>query len=178
VSKEQSFCCPICNVTIFSNHCYISHKRFCTKSGNFGYFCSECKKFTYRQGKTNSFSIKSSHICGTLKPCKTCFTQIKENETHQCTLKKETYPFEWPRLGFIIFHEFSNNDHLAPFIAMVYREEEKRGLFCKYIMSEPFLTIADEKEENHLYFKYFKNEVKFTNSKKKVTDDFNINLDL
>ena len=96
LTNETLFPCNICNVTLYSQHCLESHRQFCAKTGNFGYYCENCKKFTYRQGKSNSIILKNTHKCNASKPCRNCFKSLAENETHQCELKKEKMPITWP----------------------------------------------------------------------------------
>ena len=179
LTNETLFPCNICNVTLYSQHCLESHRRFCAKTGNFGYYCENCKKFTYRQGKSNSIILKNTHKCNASKPCRNCFKSLEENETHQCELKKEKMPITWPRLGFIVHQEFIDSGQLTPCLALIAREEELRGKFHKYTFTESFLDIKNEKETDFMNNKYYtENYELFLTLKKnqKFTDDFNVNL--
>jgi hypothetical protein len=177
---EKSFLCPICNVTIFSLHCFSGHKRFCCgKEGNFGYFCILCKKFTYRSGKNTTQVLKKIHKCNNSKPCSICFQPIDENEKHLCLLKKEVFPHNSPKLAFISFHELMENNELIPCFIFILREEEKRGLFTKHTLSDECLNIENCSEKEYFSKKYFLKEEKYSFPKKiNMTDDFKINFEI
>jgi hypothetical protein len=180
VTVESSFLCNICNVTVYSEHCFKSHKRFCgLKNGNFGYKCLDCGTFTYRMGSENSKTLKEKHQCKNLKKCTICFKVQEEN--HLCRLKKETFPtHNWPRLAFISFEHYSENDTLIPFLATIHREEVKRGNFSKHVICASGLNFeCNINKRDHFYFKYFINEQDFIlQQTKKLTDDFKINLEI
>jgi hypothetical protein len=183
VTKELSFQCTLCNLTIFSKHCLQGHRRFCSGSkGNFGYKCLTCGQFTYRTGNTNFEDMVKNHVCGLLK--KQCLICFKENEfNHLCELKKDKISIDWPKLGFIVFDEYLKEDQNIPFCALIYREENERGNFTKYTFFDAnFNSEVKEskiKETNSLFFKYFLDtqENKFETKEKppKQTDDFKIN---
>jgi hypothetical protein len=176
VVKEQNFTCPICNVTVYSNHCFTKHKSFCGRSGRFGYKCLKCNKFSYRRGTNNTTQLKNNHKCENLKPCLVCFELNEPNTTHLCKLKKEKNPKFWPRLAFISYVDMQENE-LSPILASIYREEGKRGNFTKYVFSANFLQIKESKETNSFCFKYSLVNEEFDLTKPKLTDDFKINLE-
>lgn len=185
-TKETPTICDLCNVTVFSTHCYQSHKRFCGYStGNFGYKCLNCGVFTYRNGSQNSVSLKENHRCKNVKNCTVCYKPIEENESHLCALKKEIIsPNNWPRLAFISFEHYVKEDgELVPFLASINREENERGYFSKYVLAANNLQFEiNYKEEQSLFFSYLNvNEQKPPQFKQKdkltLTDDFQINLD-
>jgi hypothetical protein len=93
-----------------------------------------------------------------------------------CKLKQEKLQKFSPRLAFVSYDCMEKNESLTPIIALIYREEEKRGNFTKYLFSENFLDINDTKEVNSLYFEYFLNEENFQNKLPPLTHDFKINL--
>jgi hypothetical protein len=100
ITKEKSTQCKICNVTLYSEKCKKGHKLLCNGVGNFGWKCTLCNKFTYRQGAYNSKKIAENHQCGTLI-CPFCKQFFNNTEEHLCKLRKETVPNKWPNLAFL-----------------------------------------------------------------------------
>ena len=97
VTEETSFICKLCNLTIYSQHCYKGHKKFCgSQSGNFGFKCLKCGTFTYRMGSENSKILRENHECKNLKKCTVCFKAQENN--HLCQLKKEIFPKQTSRV--------------------------------------------------------------------------------
>ena len=108
IVSETSKICSLCNVTMYTKNCEKSHRsNICNGSGNFGWKCLKCNKFTYRSGISNSKAISNLHECG-IKVCKFCQEKINCNDLHICKLRKETYPKSIPGLAFIgMEHTFS-----------------------------------------------------------------------
>jgi len=87
ITNEKSFLCSICNVTCYSNHCFLGHKLLCAGQGTFGFKCLKCQKFTYRYGNLNGTDLKSQHKCGERKNCSSC--RKEKEDDHLCLLMKE-----------------------------------------------------------------------------------------
>ena len=197
VTSEPSFNCLKCNLTLYSQHCFLGHKRFCYgKNISFGIKCKKCQVFTY---KGSSATNIINHQCGAAKMCKFCFQAQEVN--HLCRLKTEFVNKNWPRIGFIgsacidtlpencflctqsqkceVHKDFEKDFEFRLFLIFVYREEKERGSFTKYVMS-PDLNI-NSKEENLLNYKYFKNIDKYPfqkyNQAQKKTTDFERNYE-
>ena len=192
VTEETSFDCPRCNLTLYSQHCLLGHKRFCYgKNVSFGIKCKICNVFTYKGSSTTNII---NHKCGGAKMCKFCFQPQELN--HLCRLKTEYVNKDWPRLGFI---SSCSNDNLPEncflcttnnvtceehtqlekdfefevFLINVYREEKKRGCFTNYVLSTDL--EVNIKEDNVIEYEYYKNIdehpfQKFNKSQKKTTD--------
>jgi hypothetical protein len=191
ISTEIPFDCQKCNVTLYSQHCFLGHKLFCYgQNTSFGMKCKNCNVFTY---KGSSRTNITHHRCGQMKMCKFCFEPQESN--HLCKLKKEFVNKNWPRIGFIGSFSYPNlpekcylciqfgkcSQHskiekdfeFNLFLMSIYREENKRGHFTKHVIS-PDLNI-NQKEENALMFEYFKNIdqhpfQKYNQAQKKTTD--------
>ena len=191
VTSEASFNCLKCNLTLYSQHCFLGHKRFCYgKNISFGMKCKNCHVFTYKgSSSTNIFN----HQCGGTKMCKFCFQPKEPN--HLCRLKTEIVNKNWPRIGFIgsasidnlpencfsctksetcEFHKDIQKDfEFNLFLIFMYREEKKRGSFAKYVLS-PDLNINTRQEDaiNYQYFKNIENHPfqKYNQAQKKTTD--------
>jgi hypothetical protein len=109
ITNEKSFLCKICNVTIYSSHCYKAHKLLCAGKGSFGWKCLKCNKFTYRIGNSNSKLMENIHQCGE-KKCIYC-SQPKDSN-HLCKLKVEHFPTSWPKIAFIgMEHTITTTDN-------------------------------------------------------------------
>ena len=190
VSLESHFNCPKCNLTIYSQHCFLAHKRFCYgKDISFGKKCEKCNVFTYKGSNTNVLN----HQCGVNKMCKFCFEPQEVN--HLCKLKTQLINKNWPRIGFISSATINNleqcflctnfktcKEHTDVkedfefdlFLFVLYREEKERGLFTKYVMS-PDLNM-NTKEEEIIKYEYFKNInkkhpfQKYNQAQKRTTD--------
>ena len=191
MTNEASFNCFKCNLTLYSQHCFLGHKRFCYgKNISFGIKCKNCHVFTY---KGSSATNIINHQCGATKMCKFCFQAQELN--HLCRLKTEFVNKNWPRIGFIgsasidtlpencflclqskICEVHTNLDkdfEFKLFLIFVYREEKQRGSFTKYVLS-PDLNI-NTKQEDVINYQYFKNIdkhpfQKYNQAQKKTTD--------
>lgn len=96
ISNEEHFLCSICNITVYSHHCYLRHRKICGKKGYLGWKCTKCNRFFYRSGSSGedfftSDNIKKTHICGA-KMCPTCRVYYKHDDenftnAHLCTMK-------------------------------------------------------------------------------------------
>ena len=149
ITKENSFLCSKCNCQIYSQKCFLGHKRFCKGLGYFGYKCLDCKKFTYCRNNTSN-DVKEAHVCSEGRICRNCFL-IKEN-WHQCPMKLDKPHDFHVRLGFfkIIFDNLNQ-----PVFVIFYREEQERGNFNKYVFFEKDFG-DDFFETNYVNEQYFK----------------------
>jgi len=206
LTSESSFNCNLCNVTCYSNHCFLGHKLLCTGKGTFGYKCLKCNKFTYRHGNLNGTDLKNSHVCGENKYCNYC--REFKTENHLCKLTKDVMLTWDSKLAFIGMEHFDNSSEnclicydlktqnsvnsfcdnhsnldtdIEPCIVIIYHENVKASNvsnFTKYVVD----TFNNEpeilKEENVILSSELLN--KKTNSKKrknvKQTLDFKENL--
>ena len=196
ISNETPFDCQKCNLTMYSQHCFEGHKRFCYgKNISFGMKCKFCNIFTY---KGNSSTNIINHKCGAMKMCKYCFECQEPN--HLCKLKKEIVNSNWPRIGFISSASYDNlpdkcnkcpkfqkctkncskDFEFEIFLIFIYREENVRGSFTKYVISKDL--NVQEKEDNVLNCQYYKNITKYPfkkyNQIQKKTTDFERNYEL
>ena len=197
ICNEIPFDCTKCNLTIYSQHCFLAHKRFCYgKKVSFGLKCKLCNVFTYKGNNTNI----SNHKCGETKTCKYCFEYQEPH--HLCKIKKEFVNKNWPRIGFISTISYDNlpencflcsktykcNTHINVekdfefelLLVLIYREEKLRGSFTEYFISTDL--NVNEKKEDVLHYQYFKEIDKYPfqkyNRVQKKTTDFERNYEL
>jgi hypothetical protein len=106
---SQNSLCPICNVSLLTNHCKKGHKLLCNGKGSFGWKCLKCKRFTPRYQNLSSEQLKMKHKCGEhiCVHCKQYYNPKENEEIHLCPLRKETVSDKWPSLAFMRF-EFVN----------------------------------------------------------------------
>jgi len=145
ITKERSFTCSLCNVTCYSNHCFVGHKKICTGQGTFGYKCLKCNKFTYRHGNLNGTNLKNRHICGETKHCTSCRKEKEEN--HLCSLLKEVCKdSDNTNIAFFTLEHFdSSNENCIDCFNL--RQLNGTSLFCdihvntSQDLSEPCLAV-------------------------------------
>ena len=138
--------CDRCNCKILSQSCLRAHKLLCYAKGYFGWFCDQCQKFTYSVNNLTSDEMKKRHVCGSLRNCRYCF--LPQEEDHLCLLRKEKSHNYHSRLGICQFLFFAENQLLT---ALIYREENKRGLFTKYSFFCEDLNLKDTKDDTFFY---------------------------
>ena len=151
----------------------------CYSKGFFGWFCDSCQTFTYHSHNLCSADIKKAHVCGNFRPCRYCF--LPNDENHLCTLKREKPDGFHNRLAFFNFQFTLNNDLI---LAVIYREEAKRGNFTKHVIFHKNFQSRDIEERDDFIFNYFEHTK--INSKhqsykekvhKKPSFDFTSNLE-
>ena len=180
-TNEKEFLCPICNVSLFSQHCYKGHKQLCNGQGHFGYKCTECNKFTYASKDLTSQYIQANHECSNLGICKFCF-KFKE-EDHICKLSRTKFTKYHNRLAFLVLEVETLCDFsIEPILALIYLEQGQRGKFQKYIISYDDFNSSSMGEE--FQFDYFPTSACHTEfadlnirQKPKITQDYVIALD-
>lgn len=96
-------------------------------------------------------------------------------------MRKTKYPNYHSRLVFFDLEGVETGEDFIPILALFYREEQKRGHFRKYLITDPSLNLPFQNEE--FTFEYFDVETKYTNfnvsqskKKAKVTQDFKKHL--
>lgn len=178
LTSETSFLCNICNCTIYSQHCFKGHKTFCNGLGYWGFKClKDCQQFIYASKNVTSKTLRDTHSCSDEKFCKFCFKSKETN--HICMLSQFRFPKFHNRLVFFTL-EVEETDEMLPILALFYKEENYRGCFKKYVITEiESLTCNDD----HSYSKYFpmgtKNvdfELLNIQRKTKLTKDFEARL--
>jgi hypothetical protein len=158
--------------------CFKAHKLLCNSKGFFGWFCDNCRSFTYHSNKLTSADIKKNHICGDYKPCRNCF--LPRTPDHLCPLKKVGTDGFHNRLVFFNF-QFSSQNELI--LATILRETNIRGLFDRSTFFHSNFECSDLQEPNFCRFDYFKStkiNVKYQKiietTKKDPSFDFNSNI--
>ena len=182
LTNESSFLCRICNLTIFSNHCYKAHKKICYGKGSLGWKCLNCNKFYYRYKNKTSDIIKASHYCNEPKHCHFCFKPCEKD--HLCCLKKFQLPKYWPLLGFlsvefIHYSQEEADDHYEPFLCTTYIQNKQNPLqWLHYSFSQvPNLLPNTQTTINLPNFEPQDQNINYNCTKfKKRKDDFKTNL--
>jgi len=180
VTLEKAELCNLCNVTVYSQHCLKGHRKLCNGQGHFGFKCLKCNRFKYASKDSTSNSMKANHACEDSAICRYCF-KPKENQ-HLCKLKDIPYPNFHNRLGFFtIEFDESDENHSSIFLALFYVEEESRGNFKKYVITDPNYRFNNNDED--FFVNYFTPNTENTSfelfkqqKNKKVSDDFKRNL--
>ena len=171
--------CHICNCKIFSQSCLRAHKVLCYSRGFFGWFCDNCQTFTYHSNGLCSTEIKKAHICGHFRPCRHCF--LPNDQNHLCSLRKEKPDGFHNRLAFFNVQFSITNDLI---LAVIFREEEKRGSFTKYIFFHSHFKANNSEEKADFTFDYFEStniDTKHQSYKekfqRKMSFDFSSNIE-
>lgn len=111
VCFSPSFLCKICNTSLLSQECALSHKQLCGKKGLLGYKCLKCKKFNYRSGNLRTCQeLKKNHICGE-KLCIYCkqYYPLDDLTFHVCKLQLSNVKEIKPTLAFVNIEFFANS---------------------------------------------------------------------
>jgi len=174
ITKEKEFLCKICNVTLYSKHCYQGHRLACNGLGHYGFRCLSCSSFTYASKHMTSGYLKATHVCSSNKTCKFCYS-FKEVD-HLCKLS-QTKVSKWHnRLGFFDLQYLVMDDKsIQSIFAVFYLEQESRGNFQKYFITD--MNINSSCTDDRFFVQYFPPNTlntDFTALKltKKVTNDF------
>lgn len=162
INKSIKKKCHLCNVLLESQSCANAHKRLCNSKGFFGYFCDECKRFTYSSFSTTSADLKESHVCSQ-RTCKICFKMSQPG--HLCKLLLEKYPNYHSHLAFIHIEAFENEIYIASFLI----ENSKTKTFENIMITDPLIKPYMSFTPEHLTFDYYGSLLK--NSKKKPQKD-------
>lgn len=141
--------------------CSENHKKLCSGKGYFGYKCLTCDKFNYPSRNETTEDIKNRHICWS-KFCPKCFTSYedKDDQYHQCLLRKEEPSKNWPHLAFLHIELMAKIDKepLTSYdtnIVLVYVENKiKRGQFDRKVFSH-FKELQKFHDETILNFPYW-----------------------
>ena len=152
ISAEILTICPRCNCKIFTQSCLQAHKLLCYSKGYFGWFCENCKQFTYSFKNLSSDEMKKRHVCGTFRNCRYCYLPLDLN--HLCLLRKEKNQTFHSRLAFCQL-QFSTESKLL--MVILHREENLRGSFKKYIFLSD--SVDNSFEEQSFFYDYFTNLV-------------------
>jgi len=141
--------CPICSIPTYSSRCLNHHRKFCYGKGS-SYYCSQCEKLIYGKKGQTSEAIRITHQCIDAPNCNFCFKT--KDEDHLCELITDKIPTHHPRLGFFHFDYFYPQDftvehELNPCLAIILREDKKRSVFTKHIISEVVLNCNNSIED-------------------------------
>ena len=176
ITTEDAFECSLCNLTIFSKHCFKGHHKLCYGKGYLGWKCNSCNKFFYRYSDQTSSSIKTNHKCTEAKKCRFCFQPNLAD--HICLMKKCVYPKTWPQLAFLSITFLEECDEATPLMILIYIEDlTKPGTFNRLIFSDLINYVPSTLSPLNMSSYYPKNyEVKYETNVRPQKHDFKANL--